>query len=333
MMSLRSKVRKRAVLAVALGAALGLSACGGGAGGSASADCQPADTVRIAYQPGLGYASLLIAKHEKTLEDALSEVKITWQEMNSGAAIRDGIIGDNLQVGAGGIGPFVVGLDAGVDWKVLSGLNNMSLYLNAMDSKIQSLEDLKGAGSIAMPAPDSIQSVVLRKAAEEQLGDAKVLDSQIVSMGHPDGVQALIGGQLAAHLTSPPFQAQELDEGAHKLLESYDLFGEHTFNSIFTKTSFAECNPEVVDALVTAVADANGMLTDEPEKAAAILSQEMGLPEDEVLAQITADGVKFVNTPSGFGTFAEFMQSIGMIKEVPATEDMFFETEATTDAS
>ena len=145
-------------------------------------------------------------------------------------------------MGAGGIGPFLVGLDAGVDWKVISGLNNMSLYLNAMDPEFKSLKDLKGAGSIAMPAPDSIQAVVLRKGAEEELGDAKALDSQIVAMGHPDGVQALIGGQIVAHLTSPPFQAQEIEEGATKLLDSYELFEEHTFNSIFTKTEFAECN-------------------------------------------------------------------------------------------
>ncbi|MGH3383374.1 MAG: ABC transporter substrate-binding protein [Nocardioidaceae bacterium] len=335
MMSLRSKFRSSAVLALSVSVALGLSSCGDdpGGGGSASGDCEPADKVAIAYQPGLGYASLLIAKQEKILEDALPEVKITWQKMNSGSAIRDGIIGDNLHVGAGGIGPFLVGLDAGVDWKVISGLNNMSLYLNAMDPKIKSLEDLKGAGNIAMPAPDSIQSVVLRKGAEEQLGDAKALDSQIVSMGHPDGVQALIGGQLAAHLTSPPFQAQEIDEGASKLLESYDLFGEHTFNSVFTKTEFAECNPEVIDAIVTAIADANDMLTNKPDEAAPILSEEMGLPADQVLEQITADDVSFVNTPSGFGTFAKFMKSIGMIKAVPETEDMFYDTEPTANAS
>ena len=330
-MSLRRKSRKLAVVAVSMGMALGLSSCGGD-GAAGGGGCDP-DKVAIAYQPGLGYASLLIAKQEKSLEKALPDVDITWQEMNSGSAIRDGIIGGSLQVGAGGIGPFLVGLDAGVDWKVLSGLNNMSLYLNAIDSDITSLEDLEGAGSIAMPAPDSIQSVVLRKAAEEELGDAKALDSQIVSMGHPDGVQALIGGQLAAHLTSPPFQEQEIAEGAHKLLGSYDLFGEHTFNSVFAETEFAECNPEAVDALVEVVAEGNAMLTDQPKEAAAILSKEMGLPAAEVEEQITSEDVSFVNTPSGFATFAEFMQSIGMIKEVPETDDLFFDTDATADAS
>lgn len=334
MKSVTERFRKGALFALTASVVLTLSSCGGGgAGGAAAGDCEPAKEVSIAFQPGLGYAALLIAKQEKTLEEALPDTQIKWQEMNSGSAIRDGIIGGSLQVGAGGIGPFLVGYDAGVDWKVLSGLNNMSLYLMTMDPKVQSLEDLEGAGSIAMPAPDSIQSVILRKGAEEQLGDAKALDPQIVSMGHPDGVQALIAGQLAAHLTSPPFQGQELEAGARKLLESYDLFGEHTFNSIFSKADFAECNPEFIETLVSTVADADKMLTDEPEAAAKILEKEMGLPADQVLTQITADDVKFVTTPSGFETFAKFMQSIGMIKEVPETEDLFFDTEATADAS
>jgi NitT/TauT family transport system substrate-binding protein len=226
-----------------------------------------------------------------------------------------------------------VGYDSGVDWKVLTGLNNMNLYLMVKDPKIQSLEDLKGAGSIAMPAPDSIQSVVLRKGAEEELGDAKALDSQIVSMGHPDGVQALIAGQLAGHLTSPPFQGQEADAGARALLKSYDLFGEHTFNSVYTTTEFAQCNEEFTDALVKVVVDANQRLTEQPEEAAQVLAKEMGEPAETVLAQVTAEDVAFTTKPIGFEKYAEFMQEIGLIKEVPDTEDLFFENETTSGAN
>lgn len=333
MMSLARKTRTILAGGVTAVMALALSSCGGDGGGTASGDCQPTDKLAIAYQPGLGYASLLVAKQQGTVEEALPDVEVSWQELSSGSAIRDGMISDNLHIGAGGIGPFLVGLDAGVDWKVFSGLNNMSLYLNTMDPKIKSLKDLEGAGSIAMPAPDSIQSVVLRKGAEEELGDPTALDSQIVSMAHPDGVQALIGGQIAAHLTSPPFQAQEIGEGATKLLESYDLFGEHTFNSVFAKSEFAECNPEIIDELTSIIADANDMITNEPAEAAKILAEEFGVPAADVEEQITSEDVAFVNTPTGFGTFAEFMQSIGMISEVPATEDMFLETDATEGAS
>lgn len=339
----RVRDQSRATTGAALAGLLVLLAgCGGGetegagtteGGGPAECDGDPAEQVSIAYQPGLGYAPLLVAKQQEALETALPDTDIEWLQLNSGAAIRDGIISGEIQVGSGGIGPFLVGYDSGIEWKVLTGMNNMSLHLMAMDPAIQSIEDLAGAGSIAMPGPDSIQSVVLRKAAQEQLDDARALDDQIVAMGHPEGVQALVGGQLAAHLTSPPFQTQEEEEGAHMILESYDVFGEHTFNSVFTRTEFANCNPEFVDALVTAVGDANALLTDQPAEAAEILATEMGITAEEIEQQITAEGISFTATPTGFGTFAEFMQEIGLIDEVPETSDLFFENEATEGAN
>lgn len=315
---------------------MGVASCGGSgqaAGEDGSCNGDPAKKVTIAYQPGLGYAPLLVAKQQKSLEGQLSGVTIQWRELNSGAAIRDGMVSGDIQVGSGGIGPFLVGVDSGIDEKVAISLNNMSLWLMAKKPDIKTLEDLKGAGKIAMPGPDSIQAVVLKKAAQKQLGDPKALDSQIVAMGHPDGVQALIGGQLAAHLTSPPFQQQEQERGAHKIVTSYEVFGEHTFNSVFTKTDFAACNPKFMDALVDGVQSANKLLTNSPAKASQLLSKEMGIPPAKVKAQITADEVKFTSTPKGFGTFAKFMNEIGLIKEVPKTKDLFFQNAATKGAS
>lgn len=338
-MAIFKRVRNQpsATLAAALIGVLAfvLTACGGGGSSEAAGECDDgaAKTINIAYQPGLGYAPLLVAKQQGSLEAALPGTKIEWLQLNSGAAIRDGIISGEIKVGAGGIGPFLVGYDSGVDWKVISGLNNMSLHLTAMDPALQSVKDLEGAGSIAMPGPDSIQSVVLRKAAQEQLGDATALDDQIVAMGHPQGVQALVGGQLAAHLTSPPFQTQEVEQGAHKILESYDVFGEHTFNSVYTLTDFASCNPEFIDALVTAVAEANDMLSSRPAEAADILAAEMGISAKEIETQLTAPDVRFTATPSGFKVFAEFMKKIGLIDEVPETSELFFKTAATQGAS
>ena len=126
---------------------------------------------------------------------------ITWQMLDSGSAIRDGIISGDIQVASMGTAPFLVGLDAGVEWKTLMSMNDMNLQLVTMDKGAESLEDLPDGAKIAMPAPDSIQSVVLRKGAEEQLGDATALDKSIVALGHPDGVQALVSGQIDAHLT------------------------------------------------------------------------------------------------------------------------------------
>src|SRR5215204_6621702 len=80
-----------------------------------------------------------------------------------------------------------------------------------------------------------MQAVVLRKGAQEQLGDAAALDDNLVAFTHPDGLQALLSDQISGHLTSPPFQFQEQDEGARPILKSFDLFGPHNFNSVFVR--------------------------------------------------------------------------------------------------
>lgn len=331
--------RQRAApgIAVAGAAALILAGCGTGSGDSgAAADCSdgPAKQVTIAHQPGLGYAPLLIAKQQKTLEKKFSDKKIAWRELSSGAAIRDGMISGDIQVGSGGIAPFLVGYDTDVDWKVITGLEKMNLQLMTTKPSITSLKDLRGKGKIAMPGPDSIQSVVLRKAAEKQLGDAKALDSQIVAMGHPDGQQALATGQLAAHLTSPPFQGEEKAAGARTILNSYEVFGKHTFNSAFAMSSFESCNSKFVSALANAVTEANHLINNKPAEAAKLLSKEFGdEPPQKIEQQLIADDVEFSTTPTGFGKFAKFMNDVELIREVPETSELFFRNKNTANGN
>jgi NitT/TauT family transport system substrate-binding protein len=292
-----------------------LGGCGGGSGGGG-------DTMTIAYQPGIGYAQLLIIKQEGWLEEDLPETEVAWEQLSSGSAIRDGMLAEDIQVGAGGVGPFLVGFSAGVDWKVLSALNEMDLWLMVVDEQIQDLGDF-GDGSIAMPAPDSIQAVVLRRGAQEQLGDAVALDDNIVALAHPDGLQALLSGQISGHLTSPPFQFQEQDEGARPILRSFDLFGPHTFNSVFVRQGYHDDNPEAMEALYSNIQEATELIENDPDRAAEILSEES---EGETTAEefrrfITEEGVTYTTQPNGFIEFAEFMQEIGLIDEVPTSQE------------
>ncbi len=311
MLGIADTKTKAGLLVSALVACLALlvTGCGGG---------QDGGQMTIAYQPGIGYAQLLIIKQEGWLKDDLPETEISWELLSSGAAIRDGMIAGDIQVGSGGTGPFLVGYDSGVEWKVLSALNEMDLWLMVLDERLQSLADF-GDGRIAMPAPDSIQSVVLRRGAEEQLGDARALDSNIVSLAHPDGLQALLSEQIAGHLTSPPFQFQEQDQGARPILKSFDLFGPHTFNSVFVLQEYHDDNPENMEALYNNIQRATELIQDDPGAAAEILSAESGneMSAEEFERFITEEGVAYTTQPQEFITFAEFMQQVELLRKVP----------------
>lgn len=293
--------------------------------------------VTIAYQPGIGYAQLLIVKQEGWLQKALPDTKFAWRTLNSGSAIRDGMISGDIQIGAASTGgPFLVGYDRGVDWKILSALNDNNIWLMVKDPKFDSLEDFADGDKIAMPAPDSLQAVILKRGAQEQFGDPKALDSSIVSLAHPDGLQALESGQIAGHLTSPPFQFQEQDAGARPILQSFDLFGQHNSNAVFARQGFHDDNPEVIEELYGSLQEATELLTSDPSRAADILSKESG---GETSAQdfetyVTADGVNYTTEPHRTIELADFMQEIGFISKAPQSwKDIVFDNLKNTNGS
>ena len=278
-------------------------------------------TVTIAYQPGISYASLIVMKAQGTLEKAYPNTKFDWKVLANGAAIRDGIIAGQIQIGAGGIGPFLIGWDRGVGYKLIASLNLMDLWLVAKDPKIKTLKDFTPDMKIGMPSPDAIQGIVLRKGAQDQLGNAHALDGNILAIEHPLGVQALLNGQIAGHLSSPPFQYQEVAAGGHVILRSWDVFGRSTFNSVFSTDKFYNDYPGFVNTFYKKLIDATYYVKSNPKATAQILAKDSGnaVPAADFQKWISRPDTIFVTTPHGFMKYATFMKSIGMISKVPAS--------------
>ncbi len=280
----------------------------------------------IAYQPGIGYTPLIVMKAQKTLEGQYPGLKVDWKVLASGAAITNGVIAGDVDVGAGGIGPMILGWARGVNWKILAPLDWGDLWLMAKDPNIKTVADLKGK-RIAMPGPTSIQAVVLKKMAQVKLGDAKALDAGIVSMEHPDAMQALIAGQIDAHLTSMPFQAQEKIHGAHVVARSYQYFGAHSFLVAMVTQKFYDQYPEFSQRFYDDVVAAIKLIKTNPIKVAKILQDDGGgVPTWRQFKQWLGNpGITFTTRPLGLMRFANFMNTIGMINRMPASwKDLVF---------
>jgi NitT/TauT family transport system substrate-binding protein len=304
-----------AVAAVAVGAAL--------AGPSGQ---KAPSKVTIAYQPGVGYAPLIVLKRQKTLERQFPGTQFDWKVLSSGGAITSGVIAGDIQIGAGGIGPLLVGWAQGVNWKLIAPLDWGDLWLMAKNPDIKTIADLKGK-RIAMPGPTSIQAVVLRKMAQAKLGDAKALDPGIVSMDHPDAMQALISGQIDAHLTSAPFQLQEKVRGAHVVARSYNYFGAHSFLGAMVTQRFYDDNTAFATTFYKDVVAAIKLINGNPTRAAHLLQDDSGgTPTWRQYKQwLGAAGMKFTTQPLGLMRFATFMNRIGMIGKMPSSwKDLVF---------
>jgi NitT/TauT family transport system substrate-binding protein len=277
--------------------------------------------ITIAYQPGLSYSNLIVMREQRALEKQFPQTKVNWTVLGSTAAVRDGFIAGQIQIGAGSIPPFLTGWDRGVGWKVLASLNQMSVWLVTRDKNIRTLKDLRPDMKIGMPSIDSLQSLTLRKAAGEQLGNAHALDTSIVAIDHPSGLQALQVGQLTAHLSAPPFQYQEVQAGGHVLVRSFDVFGKHTFNSVYINPKFADEHPQFVKTFYRDLLEATQFLKARPREAAEILSKDAGgkVSAHDFEGWLRRPDVIFSTTPHGFLAMAKFMQSIGSLSKVPSS--------------
>jgi NitT/TauT family transport system substrate-binding protein len=241
------------------------------------------------------------------------------------------MVAGQMDIGSGGVGPFIQAIDRGIDWKTLGALNEMPLYLNCARDDIKSLRDVKPNDRIAMPAIGSIQHVALQMAAEKELGDPKKLNQQIVAMSHPDATAAILSKrEITCHLSSPPFQYEQLrDKGIHKVLDSYQAAGgPHTFNLVWASDRWVRANPVLARAFVDALREATDFVVQKPAEAARLYatSEKSKSSADEILAIMKQDGIKYTMTPAGLVKFAAFMSKIGMIKAVPASwRDYAFE--------
>ena len=140
----------------------------------------------------------MIIKQQRLLEKAYPGLRVEWKQLASGTPITDGIIKGDIQIGAMGTGPFLVGWARGINWRVIAPLDEADLWLMARDSSIRTVADLRAA-SASQPRRRRRFRASPFGRWRRLLGNPRALDSSLISMDHPDGMQALLSGQIDAH--------------------------------------------------------------------------------------------------------------------------------------
>jgi NitT/TauT family transport system substrate-binding protein len=297
--------------------------------------------IHVSRQYGISYLPLMIMEDQKLIEKhakaAGVDVKVDWSKFASGAVMNDALLSGNLQFASGGVAPFTTlwaKTRSNLDVKAVAAINSMPLYLVTNNPKVKTLKDFTDKDKIALPAVKvSIQAVTLQMAAEKAFGAGQEhkLDHLTVSMSHPDGETALLSGksEITAHLSSPPFQYQELEhKGMHRVLNSYDVLGgPATFNVVWTTAKFHDENPKVYAAFVAALDEATAQINGNKRAAAEtylrISKDKDSL--DDILKMLNDPEIKYTTTPNNVMKYVDFMHKIGSIKVKPDSwKDMFF---------
>lgn len=265
--------------------------------------------IRIAEQYGIAYAPVQIMKHLALIEKNVPGVTVVWEQMSNTTEIREAMVADKLDVGFMAIPPFLIGWDKGMDWKIATGLSSVPTGLVA-GKKIESIGDLDENDRIAVPQPGSVQHILLAMACKVEFNEPERLDNQLVTLSHPDGMNALLSGtEITAHFTSTPYLEKELEaDGFHLVLDGEEVFGQKfSFIVGVTTKAMHDESPAHYEGFNNAVAEAIEFINNDPEGAAVILAQYYEMSEEEILAYLLSDSSEYSTMVKGTKKFSRFM--------------------------
>jgi NitT/TauT family transport system substrate-binding protein len=299
--------------------------------------------IRLAQQFSMGYLQLNVMQHQKLIEKhaaalGLTNAKVSWFKFNGPTAVNEALISGNVDIGSGGV-PGLLTLWArtkGTPQEVrgISALSSQPFLLNTRDANIKSVKDFKDSDRIAVPAvKSSVQALTLQMEAAKLYGAKafETFDPLTVSMTPPDATVALMkgGAQITAAFSVPPFQYMQLeDKDIHTVLNSFDVMGgSHTFTAIWCSAKFRDSNPKMYQAFVAALKEATDILNNDKQKGANywIEDSKSKLAPEMVNKIVSGPQVHWTMVPENTIKYADFMASVGRLKEKAASwKDYFF---------
>lgn len=298
--------------------------------------------IRIAEQFGVGFLPLHVIRDRKLIERYGKErgldIDVVWAKLSGGAALNEALLADTIDIASGGVAPLLTIWDrtrGSADVRGVAALVSLPYYLTSRNPDVKTIADFTDEDRIALPSVTvSIQARILQMAAEQAFGPGQYrkLDPLTVTLPHPEGTAAMLGGgtEVTAHFTSPPFQEQQLkDPGIHKVLSSYDVLGgPATAIVLWAKAAFRDDNPGTYAAFLDALAEAVRIIEADKAAAARTYVRVEGSKLDPAFVQsiIESPEITFDLTPSHTGKLADFMYRIGAIRSEPRDwRDYFFD--------
>ncbi|ADO77556.1 ABC transporter substrate-binding protein [Halanaerobium praevalens] len=275
-------------------------------------------TITIAEQYGLAYAPVQIIKELNFLEQIDPDLEVEWKQLSNTTAIRESMLAGEVDIAFMAVPPFLIAKDKGMEWKIFSGLSQSPLGLMTNKKDINSLADFKAEDKIALPQPGSIQHILLSMAADRDYAKSDKFDKQLLTMNHPDAMNALLAKRdVKAHFASPPYLFLESKEkGIKKIISGQEAFGgEFTFIVGVSTEKFKEENSLLYNNFLTALSQSFKFIKTEPKKTAAILAANYDLEKSEMKRYLNWPGMKYSAEIKGLEKFMNFMDQEGYLEK------------------
>lgn len=304
---------KKKVLSIILAAGMGamlLTGCGSSdstssenenisnEGTSESDDSETAEvsdeaevTLRIAAQPYPLYSNIWVAYELGYLEEELAAVgaDFTWTEFQSGPLVNEAVAAGEADLGYMADLPAIIAKSSGQEIEIVSnvayGEKGLAVLVTP-DSDITSVADLKGK-KVAYATGSYAQHLLALLLDQEGL---TLDDVESINLGAGDQPTALTTGEVDAIVIWEQYISKLTSEGSTVVLA--DGTGVKRGNMVtYAVSSYAEENPEVIEAYIRALDRADEYIESNPEDAAAAIADDFGVEAD--LMELILDNFTF----------------------------------------
>lgn len=274
----KKRWKRGLVGALAVAAAVTLSACGGGAGSGAQGGASGGEAAQEApIKLRLGYLNVMddaqtILAHKAGMYEKHG-LDVEMQMFGSGTDLIKAIVGGQLDAGVLGFTNALSWLDQGADLKIVGGaqrgFHGMLVHEN---SGIETIEALNGK-SVASQTQGSTADIVLNGVVFAQAG-LKREDLAMQYVSPAVAIQSLAAEKVDGAFVFEPYSS--IAQLTMPVKQIYEIGQEWPFPCMVVISSgeLANNNKEAVEKMLNAQKEAIEMLENDPATAATFITEE-----------------------------------------------------------
>jgi NitT/TauT family transport system substrate-binding protein len=289
--------------------------------------------IKIGLGFGISFLPVYLMDEMKLVEKQAKavglDVKTSYARFSGTGPMQDAILSGSIDMGPLGIAGLLLAWEkakgTGQQAFAISGVTTLPLVLVTNQPNIKKLADFKPTDRIAMPSLVSPQMFLLQMQSEKEFGKGQhdKLKQQVVSLPHPESVNALVSGstEVTAYFSPPPFTQLALKSPkVSTVLVSNDIAGKQSFLIMEATKKWIEANPKLPDVIAKAIDEAASIIKNDPKAAAELyLKREPSKLFDvdamiEILKQYKDD---YGSEVQGVQATAAFMAGLGQLKNPP----------------
>ena len=252
---------------------------------------------------------------------------VQWQNFTSGPPITNGMMANTLQIGVMGDYPLVVNgytfsqsRDSHSELIAIAAYNlygsGNGIVVNKASS-YYSLEDLKNK-TVSVPFGSAAHGMMLHALKKEGLPENFV---HLVNQAPEVGSTNLQEGKIDAHADFVPYPELFPFRGFARKIYDGAQIGLPTFHGVVVRTDFAEKYPEVVEAYLQAMLDADAWIKSNPQRAAELIAKWTGINKEVVYLYLGPSGIMTLDPTikpalvSAAGEDVKTLEGLGRIKQ------------------